>query len=107
MTDLGNYQVQDDRGNWFHRAPGNRDCPCGRDAATGERVDPYLAAPSESFEWIGGHYVPFWRRDEFLAERAAELTPEPEPAPAEWEPEPELEPAPAEPEWTIEHYRAS
>jgi hypothetical protein len=86
--DLGNYQVQDDRGNWFHRAPGNIDCPCGRDA-NGNRVDPWIAAPSEAFEWINGHYVPFWRLDEARAEQAAELARaeaaaliEPEPAPA-------------------------
>jgi hypothetical protein len=70
--DLGNYQVQDDRGNWFHRAPGNIDCPCGRDA-NGNRVDPWIAAPAEAFEWINGHYVPFWRLDEARAEQAAEL----------------------------------
>jgi len=73
--DLGNFQVQDDAGNWFHRAPGNIDCPCGRDAA-GRRVDPFVAVGrADDGEMIDGHYVPFWRMSEFLAERqvAAEV----------------------------------
>lgn len=91
--DLGNFQVQDDRGVWFHRAPGSIDCPCGRDAA-GRRVDPFVAAGrADEGEMIDGHYVPFWAREEFFAERAARLAP-PAPEPAT---EPVPEPLPARP----------
>ena len=85
---LGYRQVQDDHGNWFHRAPGNIDCPCGRDERTGQRVDPFVSAPADAGEMIGGHYIPFWRLEEHLAELAAaelaraEAAATPEPAPA-------------------------
>lgn len=93
---LGYRQVQDDHGNWFHRAPGNIDCPCGRDERTGARVDPFVAAPAEEFEMINGHYVPFWRLAEVRAELArAEAAASPEPAPALYlVPEPDY-PSPA------------
>ena len=78
--DLGNVQVQDDRGRWFHRAPGSLDCPCGRDER-GRRVDPYIntatAAGANDGEMRGGHFIPFWQleREAEEAERAVPVEP--------------------------------